>query len=433
MAIDVVLGLQRGDEGKGRFVDLLAAKYDVVARFNGGPNAGHTIARDGQEPLRLHQIPSGITYSGVVNIIGNGGYVDPIKLLAEIEDLKHAGVKISPQNLKISSDAHLILPHHISLDEVREAGAGRQGSTLSGIAYVARDKYERSGVKAEELLLSSDHLREIVNQKMQETQAARKAVDLPSQNTSEIAGSWIKSAVKLRPFIADSLVILQDAIEHNKEVLAEGAQATGLDIEHGMYPYVTSSHTTTGGVLNGLGVGPQHIGRVIGVAKALRSHVGGGPFVTKEQDEVKAAQLRGEKGKIDSEYGATTGRERQVGYLDLPELRRAIWVNGVTELAITKLDTLTKLGKNIPVATAYRYRSKKISSAFSSAYKLAECQPVYEELAGWQDDISSVRGFQDLPTAAQDFIKFLEKELQVPVTMIGVGPYREQVIIRPKT
>lgn len=419
--IDVVLGLQRGDEGKGRFVDLLAKDYNIVARFNGGPNAGHTIAHDKLE-LKLHQVPSGITYPGVLNIIGNGSYVDPIKLLDEITEIEAAGIKVGPESLKISSDAHLILPHHIMLDKQRESSSGGQGSTKSGIAFVARDKYERSGVKTERLLGNIDDLRRIVTEKLQELGKG--------QDADKLVQEWTEKAVKIRPFITDTFVKIHEALGQNKNILAEGAQATGLDIEHGMYPYVTSSHITTGGVLNGLGVGPKHIDRVIGVAKVLRSHVGGGPFVTKESDPTKAAAIRGKQGKIDSEYGATTGRERQVGYLDLPELRKAILVSGVTELAITKLDILPRAGKTIPVATAYRYEGKKLTLAPSSAQKLEQCEPIYEQFPSWQEDISSVRSYKDLPKNAQKFIEFLEKELEVPVTMMGVGPYREQVIFK---
>lgn len=428
MAVDVVLGLQRGDEGKGRFVDLLAPHYDVVARFNGGPNAGHTIADDTLE-LRLHQIPSGITSDGVLNVIGNGSYVDPIKLLAELDDIKRQ-VKINPSQLLISTDAHLILPHHISLDEIREAGSHGQGSTLSGIAYVAADKYSRSGMRAERLLDADDTLEKIITEKLKEVQEARRNADLPAQKPSAVAKTWLKQAKALRPFIGDTLTVLHEALEQKKNVLAEGAQATGLDIEHGMYPYVTSSHTTTGGVLNGLGIGPTHIGKIIGVAKVLRSHVGGGPFVTKEHDALKAAQIRGKQGAVDSEYGATTGRERQVGYLDMPELRKAVMVNGVTELAITKLDVVPKAGKTVPVAVAYTYQKKRLEIAPSSAQRLTQCKPVYEYLPTWKEDISDVRTFHSLPEQAQEFVRFLEKTLGIPVTMIGVGPLREQVILR---
>jgi adenylosuccinate synthase len=428
MAVDVVLGLQRGDEGKGRFVDLLAAQYEMVARFNGGPNAGHTIADDNLE-LRLHQIPSGITSPGVTNIIGNGSYVDPIKLIAELDEVGQH-IKVTPKQLLISADAHLILPHHISLDEIREAGKQGQGSTLSGIAYVAADKYARIGVRAEELLSDLSALEQVVIERLEATQTSRQAAGLPVQNSAEVAKKWIKTAETLKPFIGDTLPALHEALQQQKKILAEGAQATGLDIEHGMYPFVTSSHTTTGGVLNGLGIGPAHVKKIIGVAKALRSHVGGGPFVTKEADPTKAAHIRGKQGAVDSEYGATTGRERQVGYLDLPELRKAVLVNGVTELAITKLDTLPKAGKTIPVAVAYMHNDKRLELAPSSAYQLAACKPVYEHLPTWKQDISTTRTFHDLPNEAQDFVRFLEKALNIPVTMIGVGPYREQVILR---
>lgn len=419
MAIDVVLGLQRGDEGKGRFVDLLTADYDVVARFNGGPNAGHTIARKGAEPLKLHQIPSGITYAGVVNVIGNGSYVDPVKLLDEIDDLRRAGVEVSADNLLVSADAHMILPHHVRLDKAREAGRSAQGSTGSGIAYVARDKYERTGIRVEALLEDESFLRGAV--------AGRLGTDADSAKT---AREWTEKAAKLKPFVADSFRIIQDCLKSGKKVLAEGAQATWLDIEHGMYPFVTSSHTTTGGMLNGLGVGPKHIGKIVGVAKVLRSHVGGGPFVTREDDPEKAARIRGEKGGVDSEYGATTARERQVGYLDLPELRRAIAVNGVTELALTKLDLVPRAGKELPVAVEYEYKGTRLDFAPTSAQILEQCKPVYEYLPAWQEDVSTTRKYEDLSVAAKTFISFLEKKLGVPITMMGVGPYRDQVIVK---
>ncbi len=426
MTVDVVLGLQRGDEGKGRFVDLLAADYDVVARFNGGPNAGHTVAF-GDKELRLHQVPSGVAYDGVMNVIGNGCYIDPIKLLAEIEDLRQAGVEVTPKNLRISADVHLILPHHISLDEVREAGPGGQGSTKSGIAYVARDKYERIGVRGESLQ-DIDGLKNLVENRLAAVQDLRAKAGLSKQNVKSVANEWAEKARQVQPFIDDTFQILRSALQKKAKVLAEGAQATGLDIEHGMYPYVTSSHVTTGGVLNGLGLGPQHIGKVTGVAKVLRSHVGGGPFVTEEKDPARAEAIRGQKGKIDSEYGATTGRVRKVGYLDLPELRRAIWVNGVTELALTKLDLLPRAGDKIPVCTHYTYKGKKLDLMPTSADVLAKCQPVYEYLPSWKTDVSKIKRTKDLPKEAQGFITFVEQNLGVRVSMIGVGPYREQVI-----
>lgn len=430
MSLDIVLGLQRGDEGKGRFVDLMAADYSIVARFNGGPNAGHTIARDGAETLKLHQVPSGIAYPRLVNVIGNGAYVDPVKLLAEMADIKAAGIDVTSNVLKVSGDAHMILPHHISLDEVREAGSGGQGTTKCGIAYVARDKYERTGLKVEELLGDPDELAKSVADRLAATAEARQEASLPVLDSEKEAKAWVKTALGLKPFITDTFVFLHEALQQKSAVLAEGAQATQLDIEHGMYPYVTSSHTTTGGALNGLGLGPAHVGRIVGVAKALKSHVGGGPFVTKETDSDRAAKIRGQKGQIDSEYGATTGRERQVGYLDLPELRRSILANGVTELALTKTDLLTRAGKQIPVAVAYEYQGKKLTIAPSSAAILDNCKPVYKNLPAWQGSISGIRKFEELPEEARSFIAFLEKELEIPVTMIGVGPYRDQVIFK---
>jgi len=430
MSVDIVLGLQRGDEGKGRFVDLLAARYDVVARFNGGPNAGHTIAREGAETLKLHQVPSGIAHPNVVSVVGNGALVDPLKLWAEIRDIERGGIEVSPASLKVSADAHMILPHHISQDEIREAGSGSQGTTKSGIPYVARDKYERCGLRLEQLLDDPAAVRGHVQTRLSDVNPARKAAGLPEHNAEAEARVWLEVAKKIIPFVTDTFTYIHEALAKDQRLLAEGAQATLLDIEHGMYPFVTSSHTTTGGALNGLGIGPQQFKRVIGVAKVLKSHVGGGPFVTKETDPIKAATIRGQKGSVDSEYGATTGRERQVGYLDLPELRRAILVNGITEIALTKMDLLPRAGKTIPVAVSYTHKGHKLPVAPSSAAKLAVCKPVYKKLPAWSEDISTIRDYKQLPKATRQFIEFLEDQLTVPVTMIGVGPYRDQVIVR---
>lgn len=352
--IDVVLGLQRGDEGKGRIVDLMAPEYDIVARFNGGPNAGHTIALSDKVVLKLHQIPSGIARPGKLNIIGNGAYVDPVKLLDEMDDIRSKGVVVSPDNVAISDIAHLILPHHIKLDEFRESGSGSQGSTKAGIAYVARDKYEREGVRAELILEGEEVLYMVALKQLQDFHSL-------SYDSEAIAKEWAAKAVKLAPYICDTVSLLHEQLSKGAKVLAEGAQAFGLDIEHGMYPYVTSSHTSVGGALNGLGVGAAQIGRVIGVAKATKSHVGGGPFVTEIEDVAISQRVRGEKGAVDSEYGATTGRERRVGYLDLPELMHAILVNGVTELALTKLDAVPRYGDTTKVAVAYDLDGKELA------------------------------------------------------------------------
>jgi adenylosuccinate synthase len=430
MSVDIVLGLQRGDEGKGRIVDLMASEYDIVARFNGGPNAGHTVANGDREPLKLHQLPSGIARPEVLNIVGNGMLLDPIRLLDEIKDVVNAGVAVSPNNLVISDLAHLILPHHISLDEIREAGEGGQGSTKRGIAFVASEKYERIGVRAELIAHNLNELEGAVREGLNSVNEARVSVGLKVHDAEAEAKAWVAIAKELAPYISDTVALLHDSLENGKLVLAEGAQAFGLDIEFGMYPYVTSSHTTSGGAVNGLGIDPHDIKRVVGVVKVLKSHVGGGPFVTQIPDEALAAKMRGKPGKIDSEYGASTGRERMVGYLDLPELRRAIAVNGVTEIALTKYDVLTMFGDSMNVAVAYELDGKELKYAPSSASQLERCQPVYKQISLWPDDIAGVRKQSDLPQNARVLLEFLQEELGVPVTMIGVGPERDQIILR---
>lgn len=393
-----VVGLQYGDEGKGKIVDHLAEKADVVVRANGGANAGHTIVLESGQTLALHQIPSGITYEQTVNVIANGCFLDPIKLAEEIENAKSKGIAISPDNLKISKAAHLVLPIHKQKDEERESGSQRQGSTKAGIAYAAADKALREGIRAE-----------AIGESTQE--------DLVKLGGEEFAAA----AFGLSMYLCDSVELLQDLINAGKNVLVEGAQAFGLDINHGKYPYTTSSDTTVSGLMSGSGINHKQVDKVIGVAKATPSKVGGGPFVTLIKDKQIADQTRGEKGKVDSEFGATTGREREVGYLDLVALKRAVEVNGVDELALTKFDCLSRHGKTTKLAVAYEFKGKKITSPPSSGVELYLCTPVYEELPTWQDDKSP---------DAEKYLKFVEDYLKVPVTMIGNGPARDQLIIR---
>jgi adenylosuccinate synthase len=426
--IDVVLGLQRGDEGKGRIVDLLAEKYDIVARFNGGANAGHTIVPEGREPIALHQLPSGVAYPGKLNIIGNGVYLDPVRMVEEIKAIKNAGLAISPESLQISTAAHLVQPHHKELDAARESGEKSQGSTKAGIAFVAAEKYQRSGLRAENILLKDEQLYEtaLTNlsrfQRIYEDEPNSKAIVAQVE-------AWVEACRELKPYLHDTIQTMQDNLLVGKSVLAEGAQAFWLDIEHGMYPQVTSSHTTTGGVLNGLGVNHKHLGKVTGVAKVIKSHVGGGPFVTKITDEKLAAKIRGREGEVDAEFGATTKRPRQVGYFDLVELRSAIRVCGVDELVLTKMDLVERFGPAMNVATAYEFDGKSLAHAPSSAAQLERCTPIYKEFKTWHID-GSMKKFKDLPEEAQDFVAFVEKQLDVHVSMLGVGPKRHQVIFR---
>jgi len=431
MSLDVIVGLQRGDEGKGRFVDLLAVDYDIIARANGGANAGHTVVpKVGEAHLALHQVPSGVAYPGKLNIIGNGVYLDPARLIAEMEHIREGGLSVSPKNLLISSGAHLVLPHHIALDSLREAGENAQGSTKSGIAYVAADKYLREGVRLESIYQPKflydkvyDGLRKVNDLLPSNEQRAKAEIETEAK-------AWVKAAQSLEEYLADTIEIINDRLQKGQKVLAEGAQAYWLDINHGMYPAVTSSSTTVSGLLDGLGVSAKHIGKVTGVTKSVKSHVGGGPLVTEVTDDELAARVRGPLGKTDSEYGVTTKRPRRIGFPDLVELRNAIRVNGVDELAISKLDHVSRYGTTVPVATSYTYRNKQRKTAPTSAIALSDCVPNYQKLPTWEAEISGVRKYDKLPAEARAFVELFETELGVPVTRIGVGPNREQVILK---
>lgn len=431
MSLDIIVGLQRGDEGKGRFVDLLAKDYVVVARGNGGANAGHTvIPKVGHEPLALHQIPSGVAYPGKLNLIGNGVYLDPVRLKTEMTAVRAGGLEVSTNNLVISDAAHLVLPHHIILDSLREAGDRAQGSTKSGIAYVAADKYLREGVRLESVSQPAV-LRERIVDGLQRVNGLLPADQRKSD--TEIgaeARAWLKIVETLKPYMADTTEIINARLKAGDRVLAEGAQAFWLDINHGMYPAVTSSSTTVSGLLDGLGVSAKCLGKVIGVTKAVKSHVGGGPLVTEVTDVELADTVRGPLGKTDSEYGVTTQRPRRIGYPDLVELRNAILINGVDELAISKLDHVPRYGAKVPVATSYTYRGQRRLTAPSSALALTQCRANYQKLATWSQDLNNVRQYQQLPPEAIKFVELFETELSVPVTKIGVGPRRDQVINR---
>jgi adenylosuccinate synthase len=431
MSLDVIVGLQRGDEGKGRFVDLLAGNYDIIARANGGANAGHTvIPKVGEEHLALHQVPSGVAYPGKLNIVGSGVYLDPVRLLDEIDTIRAGGFGVSPKNLLISYGAHFVLPHHVLLDEIRESSDKAQGSTKSGIAYVAADKYLREGQRAESILKPDQLKTHVIEGLAQANNLLPADKKLSKADIESRANTWIKAAEEVKPYLADTTEIVNDYLAKGKKVLVEGAQAYWLDVNHGMYPAVTSSSTTVSGLLDGLGVSAKHLGKVIGVTKSVKSHVGGGPLVTEVTDEKLASQIRGPLGKTDSEYGVTTKRPRRIGYPDLVELRNAIRVNGVDELAISKLDHVSRYGSKVPIAVSYNYEGDKRLTAPTSAIALNKCKPTYRELNTWEKDISTIRDFSELPQEAKDFIKLFETELGVPVTRIGVGPNRDQVIFK---
>lgn len=432
MSVTVILGEQRGDEGKGRFVDMLAEEHDIVARFNGGNNAGHTVVLPGGRVLKLHLIPSGIAHKHTVNIIGNGTLVNPIKLVEEIDQVASQGIDISPANLLLSSSAHLILPQHISADEIREIGSGRQGSTKSGIAQVSADKYMRVGIRCEIIKSDLEKLRNIIESALLSHKSRRAELGLVKLDEKQMADDYIKSSKRLKAYICDTVHYLNDRLNNAipAKVLAEGAQAFLLDIDHGMYPFTTSSSTTSGAVAIGLGIPPYKIKRVIGVSKAVQSHVGGGTFVTEITNPGLLKKLHGDMSTVDAEFGTTTGRIRRLGHLDLPGIRRSQMVNGTHEIALTKLDWIPRYGQQVPICTGYKIDGNILDIAPDSAELLSRAEPIYEQLPVWQEDIQDVRSFSDLPKLAQGYINFIEDKTGTQVTLIGVGPNREQVIVR---
>lgn len=425
-----VFGEQRGDEGKGRIVDMLAAEHDIVARFNGGSNAGHTVVLPDGTELALHIVPSGIAQPGAVNIIGNGTVVDPVRFAAEIAGIEAAGITVTPDKLKVSASAHLVLPHYHYLDELRELGRGAQGTTKAGIADTYAAKARRDGVRAERILGDHASLLDIVRAGLKPIPMLRQKNGLEPNDIAADITTFTEAIDLLKPFITDTAVYLNKAMKEGANVLTEGAQAFLLDIDHGMYPFVTSSTTTSGGVATGLGIPPQTFDRIIGVVKAVQSHVGGGPFVTEIHDETVLAQLHGDLSTVDAEKGTTTGRIRRLGYLDVAGIRRAHMINGTTEMALNKLDWVPRYGKTIKVCTGYNYRGETLEMAPDSAWALEKCTPVYSELPSWDEDISGIREFDKLPAQAQQYVLTIEKWTGTPITYIGVGPRRDQIIIR---
>lgn len=432
MPVNVLVGEQRGDEGKGRFVDMMAEEHDIVARFNGGNNAGHTVVLPDGTELALHLVPSGIAHEGKMNLIGNGTLVNPVKLVEEIADIESKGLEVSRKNLKLSSGAHLILPHHIYEDAIREAGVGGQGSTKSGIAQVASVKAMRTGVRTEIIKNDPEGLFTLVWDALVEQRILREQAGLDAVDEKDIARQYVEKARHLGSYITDTVFYLNQQLRKDQpaRVLAEGAQAFLLDIDHGMYPFVTSSSTTAGGAATGLGVAPRFIEQVTGVVKAIPSHVGGGPFVTEETDAATLERLHGDKTTIDAEVGTTTGRIRRLGHLDIPQIRRSQMVNGTDDTALSKLDWVPRYGEAVQVCVAYERKGKQLDIAPDAAYKLEQSQPVYETLPTWNEDIQGVRKFEDLPANAQRYVQFIENHTQVPISMIGVGPRRDQVIVR---
>ena len=428
MKVDVLLGLQWGDEGKGKLVDFITPNYDIIARFQGGANAGHTLIFDGEKHV-LHLIPSGIFRDNCINIIGSGVVIDPIALVEEIKLLESHGVNVKPK-LKISNKAHLILPTHRVLDKVSELDKGDKkiGSTLKGIGPTYMDKTGRNGVRMGDIFNNLKEKYSVLKEKhfliMERHKTTLEWLDLYSQIEKEEL-LWFESIEYLKQIdFIDSEYFINKALKERKTVLAEGAQGSLLDVDYGTYPFVTSSNTTISGVISGLGVSPHSIGSITGIFKAYTTRVGSGPFPTELDNEV------GEKMRqIGSEFGATTGRSRRCGWLDLPALKYSCMINGVTELNIMKLDVLSHF-ETIKVCVGYNYKGEIYKDTIPFDLSDNEIDPIYKELKGWNIDITNCKTYDELPEEAKDYISFILTEVNIPITRISVGPDRLQTIMK---
>ncbi len=428
MKVDVLLGLQWGDEGKGKLVDFITPKYDIIARFQGGANAGHTLIFDGKKHV-LHLIPSGIFRDNCINIIGSGVVIDPIALVEEIKLLENVGVDVKPK-LKISKKAHLILPTHRVLDKVSELDKGdaKIGSTLKGIGPTYMDKTGRNGIRIGDISNDLESKYKGLKDKhfliMERHKNTLLELDLYSIIEKE-EKTWFESIEYLKSIdFIDCEYDINKALKERKTVLAEGAQGSLLDVDYGTYPFVTSSNTTISGVISGLGVAPHSIGSVTGIFKAYTTRVGSGPFPTELDNEIGEEMRR-----IGSEFGATTGRSRRCGWLDLPALKYSCMVNGVTELNIMKLDVLSYF-KTIKVCVGYNYRGEVYKDTIPFDLSDGDIEPIYKELNGWNVDISNCKTYEELPQEAKDYIAFILSEVNIPITRISVGPDRLQTIMR---
>ena len=421
MSNKIVVGAQWGDEGKGKITDMLSQTADVIVRYGGGNNAGHTVIV-GDEKFELHLIPSGILYSDKVCIIGNGVVIDPEVLVEEMEGLKERGISLD--NLYISDTAHVIMPYHRLLDQLEEQRKGddKIGTTGKGIGPTYTDKAARRGLRIADLLDEEIFYNKVKEALEYQNLLLEKVYGAEPLTPEEIVESYQPCIDKLKPHIVNSSLMIDKADQEDKKIFFEGAQGTLLDIDYGTYPYVTSSNPTAGGVCTGAGIGPVQIDDVIGVVKAYITRVGEGPFPTELNGET-GERLR-EEG---NEYGVTTGRPRRCGWLDLPLLKHAVRVNGLTELVLTKLDVLSGFDE-IKVCTGYQKGEDLIKEVPADFDKLKEYKPVYQVFDGWDEDISELREYEDLPENAKIYIKNIEEATETPVKIIGVGPKREEAI-----
>jgi adenylosuccinate synthase len=421
MSVDLLLGLQWGDEGKGKIVDVLTAKYDIIARFQGGPNAGHTLVFNGRKHV-LHTIPSGIFHEGKINLVGNGVVIDPVIFKNELDKLEEVGVDYK-KSMLISRKAHLILPTHRIIDAVSEKSKGKKkiGSTLKGIGPTYMDKTGRNGIRVGDL--ESDNWLEKYRNLANKHQKMVNFYDVDLEyNLEELEKEFFAAVDVLKTLnFTDSEEYIFNAQKNNKSILAEGAQGSLLDIDFGTYPYVTSSNTTAAGACTGLGVAPNSIKDVYGIFKAYTTRVGSGPFPTELFDEDGETM-----GRIGKEFGATTGRSRRCGWLDLVALKYACQINGVTQLMMMKADVLSGF-KTIKICTSYLYKGNEIEH-FPYDINSENIEPIYKNFNGWEEDLTQKEDFDELPKSLKEFISYIEKELNIPMSIVSVGPDRKQTI-----
>lgn len=422
MSVKVIVGAQWGDEGKGKIVDLLSENVDIVARYQGGANAGHTVVV-GDKTYVLHLIPSGILHPNVICVIGNGVVLDPGAFLEEVAFLESLNIEVHGR-LFISHNAHLIMPYHKLIDSLKEQGASKIGTTGRGIGPAYIDKFARVGVKIVDLLHRDVLVRKIRSNIEDKNQLLSKIYHSSEINVDEIVDSYLQFDKQLDEFITDTSFYLNRELKAGKRVLAEGAQGAMLDVDFGTYPYVTSSNPTSGGACTGLGIPPTSVESIVGVAKAYTTRVGNGPFPTEQTNET-GDELR----ELGGEYGATTGRPRRCGWLDLFSLKYSVMINGIGELALTKLDVLDKFDE-INVCVGYKYRGKRLKSFPLDLCTIEDIEPVYETLPGWKTGIVGSKSYDQLPPNCRSYIEYIEKYLEAPVRFVSVGATRKQTVSR---
>ena len=423
----VVIGAQWGDEGKGRVVDLLAAQADVVARFSGGDNAGHTVYVQ-DEIFKLHLIPSGILHDQAVCVLGNGMVINPVNCLAEMDRLAAMGVEVTPERLIISNRAHIITAAHLALDAANEEARGDQaiGTTLRGIGPAYLDKVGRKGIRAGDMRQPEDFV-ETLTAAIEEANETLIALDQAPVDVRQSVLIYLDAAERLRPYLGDTGAYINKRLREGATLVCEGAQGALLDVDHGSYPFVTSSSPTIGGVFTGLGFGPKHLDQVIGVAKCFSTRVGSGPMPTELHDAI-GDRLRGTGEHFWDEFGTTTGRPRRCGWLDAVMLRYSVDTNGFTELVLTKMDILSGLDE-VKISVAYEVDGQRTEYPPETIPELARAKPIYETLPGWTEDLSDARAAEDIPEPAAAYIQRVSDLCGIPVTMISVGPERDQYIM----